>query len=80
MEEKPIWKNIYEYGFYSGIVYDTQNWKHVKYHQFWIKKKKTFAHVSDMTKNKVEECLLIWENIYHVLSKNWQKSTLIVRC
>ena len=43
-------------------------------------KKKTFAHVSDMTKNKVEECLLIWENIYHVLSKNWQKSTLIVRC
>ena len=47
---------------------------------FGLKKKKTFAHVSDMTKNKVEECLLIWENIYHVLSKNWQKSTLIVRC
>jgi len=45
-----------------------------------IKKIKHFVHVSDITKNKVEECLLIWENIYHVLSKNWQKSTLIVRC
>ena len=42
-----------------------------------IKKIKHFVHVSDITKNKVEECLLIWENVHNLLASKFCRVSVI---
>lgn len=65
---------------FTVVLFSIHKTGNVEYITVLYLKKEIVVHLSDITKNKVEEYLLIWENVYHVLlNKNWQKSALTVR-